>query len=100
MRPRLAGGLVLLLALLPLAAAAQPAVVEGRVLDATGAPVSYANVRLVGSADGAATDTTGAHRVQHLPLYDGGLGGDRERQKHGKKDETSGESGTHGEDDG
>ena len=45
--------------LFPLAAAAQPAVVEGRVLDATSAPVSYANVRLVGSADGAATDTTG-----------------------------------------
>ena len=63
-RPRLAGGLVLLLALLPLAAAAQPAVVEGRVLDATGAPVSYANVRLVGSADGAATDTTGRFRFR------------------------------------
>jgi hypothetical protein len=64
MRPRLAGGLVLLLVLLPLAAAAQPAVVEGRVLDATSAPVSYANVRLAGSADGAATDTTGRFRFR------------------------------------
>jgi hypothetical protein len=64
MRPRLAGGLVLLLVLLPLTAAAQPAVVEGQVLDATSAPVSYANVRLVGPADGAATDTTGRFRFR------------------------------------
>jgi hypothetical protein len=64
MRPRLAGGLVLLLVLLPLTAAAQPAVVEGQVLDATSAPVSYANVRLAGSADGAATDTTGRFRFR------------------------------------
>ena len=64
MRPRLAGGLVLLLVLLPLATVAQPAVVEGQVLDATSAPVSYANVRLAGPADGAATDTTGHFRFR------------------------------------
>ena len=34
------------------------------MLDATSAPVSYANVRLAGSADGAATDTTGRFRFR------------------------------------
>jgi len=61
---RLAGVFGLLLALLPLAAPAQPTVVTGRVLDADGAAVSYANVRLKGTTDGAATDETGHFRFR------------------------------------
>jgi len=53
-----------LLVLIPEAATAQPAVVTGRVQDATGAPVPYANVQLQGTTDGAATDETGYFRFQ------------------------------------
>jgi len=50
------------LMLVPAAAPAQPAVVDGQVGDAQGAPVPYANVRIEGTTDGAATDDTGRFR--------------------------------------
>ncbi|PSQ84443.1 MAG: hypothetical protein BRD30_11735, partial [Bacteroidetes bacterium QH_2_63_10] len=62
MRLRFAGGLALLLVLVPSTVPAQPAVVDGQVRDARGAPVPYANVRLAGTTDGAATDETGRFR--------------------------------------
>ena len=61
---RLAGGIVLLLVLAPLAIAAQPIVVEGRVQDANGTPVPYANVRIEGTTDGAATNVSGRFRFR------------------------------------
>jgi vitamin B12 transporter len=57
-------GLVVLLALGAADSFAQPALVEGHVRDAAGTPVPYANVRLVGSTDGAATDEAGRFRFQ------------------------------------
>lgn len=62
MRFRFAGGLALLLVLVPSAAAARPAVVDGQVRNAQGAPVPYANVRITGTTDGAATDDSGRFR--------------------------------------
>jgi hypothetical protein len=62
MRLRFIGGLILVLMLVPAAAPAQPAVVDGQVGDAQGAPVPYANVRIEGTTDGAATDDTGRFR--------------------------------------
>ena len=61
---RLAGGIALLLVLAPLAIAAQPIVVEGRVQDANGTPVPYANVRIEGTTDGAATNASGRFRFR------------------------------------
>ncbi|HKL89380.1 MAG TPA: carboxypeptidase-like regulatory domain-containing protein, partial [Salinibacter sp.] len=59
---RLGFTLLTLLVCVPLPAVAQPAVVEGRVHDANGTDVSYANVRLAGTVVGAATDEEGRFR--------------------------------------
>jgi hypothetical protein len=62
MRARLGFGFLVLLLGTPLPAAAQPAVVEGRVLKVEGDGVPYANVRLEGTTIGAATDGEGRFR--------------------------------------
>lgn len=64
MWPRLAGVAALALALAPVRAPAQPAVVEGRVRDAQGAPVPYANVQLDGAAVGTAAGANGRFRFE------------------------------------
>ncbi len=53
-----------MLALIPTAAPAQPAVVEGQVRDAQGAPVAYANVQLDGTAVGTAAGEDGRFRFE------------------------------------
>jgi len=61
---RFVGGLVLVLALIPGVAPAQPAVVEGQVRDAQGAPVPYANVQIDGAAVGTAAGANGRFRFE------------------------------------
>ncbi|WP_263840643.1 TonB-dependent receptor [Salinibacter sp.] len=61
---RFVGGLALVLALIPSVAPAQPAVVEGQVRDAQGAPVPYANVQLDGAAVGTAAGGDGRFRFE------------------------------------
>ncbi|WP_263820637.1 TonB-dependent receptor [Salinibacter sp.] len=61
---RFVGGLALVLALIPSVAPAQPAVVEGQVRDARGAPVPYANVQLDGAAVGTAAGGDGRFRLE------------------------------------
>ncbi len=53
-----------MLALIPSVAPAQPAVVEGQVRDARGAPVPYANVQLDGAAVGTAAGGDGRFRLE------------------------------------
>ncbi len=53
-----------MLALIPSVAPAQPAVVEGQVRDAQGAPVPYANVQLDGAAVGTAAGEDGRFRFE------------------------------------
>ena len=64
MWPRLAGVAALALALAPVRAPAQPAVVEGQVRDAQGAPVPYANVQIDGAAVGTAAGEDGRFRFE------------------------------------
>jgi len=52
----------LLIALMTSGAAAQPVVLRGRVYTTNGVPVAGANVFVVGSLDGALTDSVGAFR--------------------------------------
>jgi len=52
------------LGLIPTVALAQPAVVEGQVRDAQGAPVPYANVQLDGAAVGTAAGGDGRFRFE------------------------------------
>ena len=61
---RLVGGLAVALALIPAAASAQPAVVEGQVHDAQGAPVAYSNVQLQGTTIGTAAGADGHFRLE------------------------------------
>ncbi|MBB4091052.1 TonB-dependent receptor [Salinibacter ruber] len=61
---RFVGGLVFVLALIPGVAPAQPAVVEGQVRDAQGAPVPYANVQIDGAAVGTAAGANGRFRFE------------------------------------
>ena len=53
-----------MLGLIPSVAPAQPAVVEGQVRDAQGAPVPYANVQLDGAAVGTAAGGDGRFRLE------------------------------------
>ena len=53
-----------MLALIPSVAPAQPAVVEGQVRDAQGAPVPYANVQIDGAAVGTAAGANGRFRFE------------------------------------
>ena len=53
-----------MLGLIPSVAPAQPAVVEGQVRDAQGAPVPYANVQLDGAAVGTAAGGDGRFRFE------------------------------------
>ena len=57
-------GIILMLILGFTANFAQPAVLEGRVQDEAGTPVPYANVQLLNSTDGAATDKAGRFRFR------------------------------------
>ena len=53
-----------MLAVIPSVAPAQPAVVEGQVRDAQGAPVPYANVQIDGAAVGTAAGANGRFRFE------------------------------------
>jgi iron complex outermembrane receptor protein len=67
MRPVFFASCLLACSLFAAAATAQNAVVTGRVVDSTGAPLPGVNVVVAGSAIGAATDADGRFRLPAVP---------------------------------